>query len=85
MNGIIQACDTVFPNVDHRFYVKHLHSNWSAVGFKGIALRKALWKATKATTVPQFVRRMEELAELDLEAAKWLDDKNPVEWNRSHF
>lgn len=83
--GIIQACETVFPNADHRFCVKHLHSNWSVAGFKGMALRKALWMAAKATTVPQFIRQMEAIAELDPEAAKWLDDKNASEWSKSHF
>ncbi|XP_071929000.1 uncharacterized protein [Coffea arabica] len=48
-------------------------------------MRKAMWKAAKATTPIQFRRRMEAIAELDAEAAKWLDDKNPAEWSRSHF
>ena len=65
--------------------VKHLSSNWSAAGFKGTALSKALWKMAKAITSPQFIRRMEEIAKLDLKAAKWFVDKNLAEWSRSHF
>ncbi|KAL3528025.1 hypothetical protein ACH5RR_012681 [Cinchona calisaya] len=48
--GIIQACESVFPNVDHRFCVKHLQSNWSQAIFKGKALSNTLWAAVKATT-----------------------------------
>ena len=83
--GLVQACEAVFPNAIHRFCVKHLHSNWASAGFKGIALRNALWAAAKATTPAQFVDRMHELAELDMDAANWLADKHPSEWSRSHF
>ena len=83
--GIIQACDSVFSGADNRFCMKHMHSNMVAAGFKGTAMRQALWKAAKATTHAQFIRRMEGIAELDVDAIKWLEDKNPAEWSRSHF
>ncbi|XP_071918849.1 uncharacterized protein [Coffea arabica] len=83
--GIIQACETVFSNATHRFCVKHMHSNMSSAGFKEAAMRKAPWKAAKATTPIQFRRRIEAVAELDAEVAKWLDDKDLAEWSRSHF
>lgn len=62
-----------------------MHSNMSTAGFKGAAIRKALWKAAKATTPTQFIRRIQAIGELDEEAVKWLEDKNPAEWSRSHF
>ncbi|XP_027171686.1 uncharacterized protein LOC113771285 [Coffea eugenioides] len=68
--GIIQACETVFPGADYRFCVKHMHSNMAAAGFKGTAMRQALWKAVKATTHAQFIGRMEAIAELDVDAIK---------------
>lgn len=83
--GIIQTCETVFPGADHRFCVKHMQSNMVAAGFKGTAMRQAPWKAAKATTRTQYIRRMEAISELDIDAIKWLEDKNPPEWNRSHF
>lgn len=83
--GIIQACNSIFLGANHRFCVKHMHSNMVAAGFKGTAMRQVLWKASKATTHAQFIRRMEAIAELDVDAIKWLEDKNPVEWSRSHF
>nr|XP_027099128.1 uncharacterized protein LOC113718418 [Coffea arabica] len=54
-------------------------------GFKGTTLRRALWKAAKATTLAKFSTKMRELVEIDIEAAKWLDTKQPIEWTRSHF
>ena len=73
--GIIQACNSIFLGANHRFCVKHMHSNMVAAGFKGTAMRQVLWKAAKATTHAQFIRRMEAIAELDVDAIKWLEDK----------
>lgn len=57
----------------------------ATAGFKGVAIKKALWAAAKATTPQEFDRKMQELAEIDLDAAKWLDDKPPNEWSRAYF
>ena len=83
--GLVQACIHVFPNAAHRVCVKHLHSNFSTAGFKGEALKRTLWAAAKATTPAEFVRKMEEMAAIDLDAAKWFDDKPPSQWSRAYF
>ncbi|XP_071933866.1 uncharacterized protein [Coffea arabica] len=83
--GLIQACGHVFPNAAHRFGVKHLHNNFSTSGFKGEALRRALWAATKATIPAEFISKMEDMAAIDLDATKWFDDKPPSQWSRTHF
>ncbi|KAL3520434.1 hypothetical protein ACH5RR_018583 [Cinchona calisaya] len=59
--------------------------NWSPTGFKGIALRHALYATAKATTLTKFVAKMKELVDIDEDAAKWLDDKPAGEWSRAHF
>ncbi|KAL0367964.1 UNVERIFIED_CONTAM: hypothetical protein Scaly_1015300 [Sesamum calycinum] len=82
--GLIPAVETVMPTIEHRFCVRHLHNNFKNAGFRGQALKFALWKAAKATTVQDFTRRMEELATLD-EKAAWFHDKSPTHWSRSHL
>nr|XP_027088467.1 uncharacterized protein LOC113709811 [Coffea arabica] len=82
---LIQACGHVFPNAAHRFCVKHLHNNFSTSGFKGEAQRRALWAAANATTPAEFIRKMEDMAAIDLDVAKWFDDKPPSQWSRAHF
>ncbi|KAL3510219.1 hypothetical protein ACH5RR_029620 [Cinchona calisaya] len=67
------------------FCVNPLHSNWSIAGFKGMALRSVLWAIAKAITAAQFASRMEEMAEINLDAAKWFDNKPAAYWSRSHF
>ncbi|XP_027150479.1 uncharacterized protein LOC113750733 [Coffea eugenioides] len=83
--GLIQACDLVFPNAARRFCVKHMHANFSNAGFKGEALRKALWTAAKATTPAEFSSKMEEMAAIDIDVARWFDDKPPAQWSRAFF
>ncbi|XP_071909619.1 uncharacterized protein [Coffea arabica] len=83
--GLIRACDLVFPNAAHRFCVKHMHANFSSAGFKGEAFRKALWTVAKATTLAEFSSKIEEMAAIDIDAARWFDDKPPTQWSRAFF
>ncbi|KAL2240743.1 UNVERIFIED_CONTAM: hypothetical protein Sindi_0715500, partial [Sesamum indicum] len=83
--GLVGALEELFPNAEHRFCVRHLHSNFKIFGFRGLAFKNGLWKAARATTVNQFNARMQELKELDEGAYAWFSDKHPKGWSRSHF
>ena len=65
--GLIPAMEMLFPTVEHRFYVKHIYSNFK-LNFKGLELNVALWKCAAVTTVKVFKKRMQDLKELDKEA-----------------
>ncbi|KAF3671823.1 hypothetical protein FXO38_06406 [Capsicum annuum] len=69
--GLIPAFDEIMPDVAHRFYVRHLHSNFKTEGFGGQILKDTLWKAARATTEPEFSKCMEEMAKLDPKASEW--------------
>ncbi|KAL0344327.1 UNVERIFIED_CONTAM: hypothetical protein Sangu_1320100 [Sesamum angustifolium] len=45
--GLIPAVETVLPTIEHRFCVRHLHNNFKNAGFRGQALKFALWKAAR--------------------------------------
>ncbi|XP_019197751.1 PREDICTED: uncharacterized protein LOC109191598 [Ipomoea nil] len=83
--GLIPAFEEVLPMVSHRFCVRHLHANMKVAGFGGMAVRDALWKAARTTTVPTFSQAMRELKALDVQAFAWLGDKHPSTWSSSHF
>ncbi|KAL0307395.1 UNVERIFIED_CONTAM: hypothetical protein Scaly_2984700 [Sesamum calycinum] len=83
--GLVGALQELFPNAEHRFCVRHLHSNFKSNGFRGLAFKNGLWKAARATTVNQFNERIKELKDLDEGAYAWFNDKPPKEWSRSHF
>ncbi|KAL0346562.1 UNVERIFIED_CONTAM: hypothetical protein Scaly_1672200 [Sesamum calycinum] len=50
--------------VENRFCVRHLHGNMKTAGFKGLGYKKALWFAAKTTTVSQFQKAMQDIADL---------------------
>ncbi|KAK4386084.1 hypothetical protein Sango_2479000 [Sesamum angolense] len=83
--GLIPAFESVFPGATNRFCVRHLHNNMKTAGFRGLAFKKTLWNAARATTLHEFNLRMEEMGHLDPKDVDWLSDKPPEHWSRSHF
>ncbi|KAL0322201.1 UNVERIFIED_CONTAM: hypothetical protein Scaly_2516500 [Sesamum calycinum] len=77
--GLVGALQELFPNAEHRFCVRHLHSNFKTFGFRGLAFKNGLWKAARATTINQFNQRMQELKDLDEGFFAWFSDKPPKE------
>ncbi|KAF7133524.1 hypothetical protein RHSIM_Rhsim09G0049900 [Rhododendron simsii] len=53
--------------------------------FKGLVMKEILWKAARATTVPHFIKAMEEMIAVDPRACNWLCERPPIHWSRSHF
>ncbi|KAG6519487.1 hypothetical protein ZIOFF_022981 [Zingiber officinale] len=83
--GLISAIEFLFPDAEHRLCVRHLHSNMKHDGFKSLAVKIALWAATKATRIEDFRQRMEELKNIDHNAYEWLAKKPEDQWSKSHF
>ncbi|GKA78968.1 mutator type transposase [Tanacetum coccineum] len=50
----------VFPSVEHRYYVRHIHENMKSQ-FKGCVYKEMLWNAAKATSVGEINKKMGEL------------------------
>ena len=84
MQGLIPAIETLFPTVEHRYYVKHIHNNFK-VDHKGLELKDALWRCVAATTVREFERCMQYIRDLDEKAYEYLAKIALTQWTRSHF
>ncbi|XP_062089370.1 uncharacterized protein LOC133795917 [Humulus lupulus] len=82
--GLENAIASVFEGAEVRNCVRHLHSNFKK-DHPGLLLKQQLWAAAKATTIPEFQKRMRELRETSENAYNWLSLKTPSEWSRSHF
>ena len=63
--GLIPAMKTLFPTVEHRYCVKHIHNNFK-VNHKGLGLKDALRRCVVATIVRGFERGMQYMKELDM-------------------
>ncbi|KAG8374214.1 hypothetical protein BUALT_Bualt11G0107800 [Buddleja alternifolia] len=83
--GLIPAFESLFPDAENRFCVRHLHTNMKKDGFGGMAVKNALWAAARASRIEEFGRRLEELKAIDELAYSWLVKKPPNQWSRSHF
>lgn len=52
--GLVSTFECIFPGADNRFCVRNLHGNMKTPGFRGLAFKKELQNAAKATTMPGF-------------------------------
>ena len=75
--GLIQAIETLFLTVEHKYCVKHVYNNFK-VNHKGMELKSILWKCASTTLVREFERVMQYLKSLDEEAWKYLADIDPT-------
>nr|XP_023870556.1 uncharacterized protein LOC111983129 [Quercus suber] len=82
--GLLLAMETLFPTVEHRYYVKHISNNFK-LNYKGMELKSVLWRCAGTTSAREFERGMDHLKSLDEEAWKYLTDIELAQWTRSHF
>ncbi|XP_060972179.1 uncharacterized protein LOC133038139 [Cannabis sativa] len=48
-------------------------------------MKQMLWAAARATTIPEFERKMAEIKEVNQAAYNWLAAKPPTEWTKAYF
>lgn len=73
--GLIPALEELVPHAEHR----------NRDQFKGKALKDKLWSAATSVTVHKLEEGMDQIKGIDKEAFKWLVEKPPSHWSRSHF
>nr|KAJ0218607.1 hypothetical protein LSAT_V11C300154240 [Lactuca sativa] len=76
--GIIHAIAKVFPNAEHRWFLRHIHENM------GEEFRDHLWRCATNTSIRHFERVMNEFKDFSAEAHEWLSKIPPVHWAKSH-
>nr|GLL29618.1 uncharacterized protein LOC109177396 isoform X2 [Ipomoea trifida] len=80
--GLLPAVEKMFPRVEHKFCVRHMHGNFLKGGFTGNVLKHKLWGVCKATTDADFKGYMEELKQENEKAAEWLYLMGRMQKNR---
>ncbi|KAE8680401.1 hypothetical protein F3Y22_tig00111390pilonHSYRG00043 [Hibiscus syriacus] len=84
--GLVEAVAELYPNTEHRTCVRHLYSNFKSNGHhKEKALNDQLWMVARATYVREFEYFMEGMKLLSRTSHKWLSEKDPKMWSKSHF
>lgn len=62
--GLGPTFDDFFPNVNHRFCVRHLYANFQKI-HKGY-LKNCFWNASRSTTKKEFYGWMSEIAKVNV-------------------
>ncbi|XP_028944722.2 uncharacterized protein [Malus domestica] len=83
--GLGDDIRSLMPAAEHRHCVRHLHNNFRSAGHTGLTLKQRLWAAARATNVPTYEAEIEVMNNQSDKAVKWLADKPPCHWSRSHF
>jgi transposase-like protein len=80
--GLINAVKAVFPESEHRFYVRHMRQNFQQK-FRGDALKNQLWRIERSNTVARFEENMAYIKVLNHDAWAWLEELDPRTWVRA--
>nr|XP_011468546.1 PREDICTED: uncharacterized protein LOC101315264 [Fragaria vesca subsp. vesca] len=84
--GLIPACQMVVPSAEIRFCVRHMWTNFIKL-FRGKVLKDQMWKCVRNTTMPYYLKDIEEMNDLDKDAYKWMthEDRPPRHWCQVFF
>ncbi|KAH7859412.1 hypothetical protein Vadar_000761 [Vaccinium darrowii] len=82
--GLTQTFATVFPNVEHRYCIRHMYSNFNKV-YKGKEWKDLMWGAASVYTVQEFEVKMKEIAHIDPTAYEGLMREDPKTWARCMY
>ncbi|GJX20452.1 chloroplast stem-loop binding protein of 41 kDa b, chloroplastic [Tanacetum coccineum] len=74
--GIIPTIKTVFPSVEHRYCLRHIHENMKQ-GWCEHAYKDLLWRSASATSVKEFEKCMLKLKKMNPKAREWLNKITP--------
>lgn len=82
--GLINAIETLFPQAEHRFCVRHMYTNFRTL-FKGKELKDMLWDPARAPYPAKFDSCMEKIGAKYPEARQWLEGRPAMQWSRAFF
>ncbi|KAI8539131.1 hypothetical protein RHMOL_Rhmol09G0157200 [Rhododendron molle] len=82
--GLTQTFAELYPNVEHRYCIRHMYSNFSKV-YKGKKWKDLMWKATSVYTVQEFEYHMNAIKKIDEGAYEYLISEDPKTWARCMY
>ncbi|KAL2230618.1 UNVERIFIED_CONTAM: hypothetical protein Sindi_1656200 [Sesamum indicum] len=82
-NAVYECPDFVPSNGVHRYYLRHVHSNFN-IQHKKIVLKDLYWRVGSEYQIRKFNRIMKEIKSQKLSAFEYLDMINKKKWTASH-
>lgn len=85
MQGLQHIFDTVLKEVDHRYCVRHIWTNFKSEFGGAKYIKDHLWEAARAYTESKFNFHMEKIKAEKPAAYAWLKRIPPQRWSRHAF
>ncbi|GJS47577.1 multidrug resistance-associated protein 5 [Tanacetum coccineum] len=82
--GLMEAVKDVMPNAKHMQCARHIYENFRKQ-YPGLEFRQLFWASSKASHPQLFNKIMDKIKSANLNAHKYLMDKNPKTWSRAFF
>ncbi|GKD24107.1 hypothetical protein Tco_1225810, partial [Tanacetum coccineum] len=80
--GLMEAVKDAMPNAEHRQCARHIYDNFRKQ-YPGLEFRQLFWAASKASYPWFFNKIIDKIKSVNLNAHKYLMDKNPKTWSRA--
>ncbi|XP_048502680.1 uncharacterized protein LOC125498502 [Beta vulgaris subsp. vulgaris] len=84
VEGLIDAVETVCPNTEVRFCVRHIWANFK-LQFSGTTFKESFWRAARTSSRFTFIAEMEAIKFLSQDAYNYLVEIPPKYWARYAF
>ncbi|GJR80733.1 multidrug resistance-associated protein 5 [Tanacetum coccineum] len=82
--GLIEVVKDVMPNAEHRQCARHIYENFRKQ-YPGLEYRQLFWATSKASYPYLFNKIIDKINGANLNAHKYLMDKNLKTWSRAFF
>lgn len=82
--GLTNAVKKLFPDSEHRNYVRHIYQNFHKV-HKGEQLKNDLWAIARSTNEAAYTRNMDKMRDHSFTAFNWVENLSPRTWIKAFF
>nr|KAJ0199750.1 hypothetical protein LSAT_V11C600305310 [Lactuca sativa] len=82
--GLLEATKEVLPNVEHRQCARHIYANFRKT-YTGVEFKNMFWAASFSTVESEFLRKMDDIKEVNYSAYEHLLARHPQTWCMAYF
>nr|KAJ0198910.1 hypothetical protein LSAT_V11C600331390 [Lactuca sativa] len=82
--GLLEATKEILPNVEHRQCARHIYANFRKT-YSGVEFKNMFWAASLSTVESEFLRKMDDIKEVNPNAYEHLIARDPHTWCKTYF
>ncbi|CAI9289777.1 unnamed protein product [Lactuca saligna] len=82
--GLLEATKEVLPNVEHRQCARHIYATFRKT-YSGVEFKNMFWATSLSTVESEFLRKIDDIKEVNPNAYEHLTARDPHTWCRVFF